>query len=419
MPYRGWLSLNGQEINNTSRLLAHMVPAVPTEDGEAVSAMQCACDLNMVYDDSWTGLREAVGDDPYVITNAPWYNAARPESSEFAGIWMLEVTGFDSAPVQREIAESICAGGVASRARDATRVLTFSALVVACTNAGAEYGKDWLGCVLRQSNVRGGVDLNFYKAHPEDTAADPEDLFRTAYGVVMTQSPTVVDQMGKGGSARHRQSSVYRVEWEMVATRPAFYGRSDVFPVDWDSVESESITWAHAPDCSDTSSCGLPTIFNAECTPPTVNIAATVIPTCGGCVPLCELERRTWEMPTQLGACEDSVINIRVTNMQVGDPLTVNMFWRPCGSTDICDQVHPLQVAGLDPGYVAVADSVTGRPYIEIEGITHRQVGIISTPNGAPWRPTSLDSGLCWELVAESAPGADYDVIIEVRERDA
>lgn len=419
MPYRGWFSLNGQEMSNTSRLLSHIVPVVPSKDGEAVAAMQCACDMRIAYDDSWPELQTAVGDDPYILANAPWYNAAKPESAEFAGIWMLEVTGFDPTPVQREITESICAGGVASRARDATRPLTFSALIVACTNAGAEYGKDWLGCVLRQSNVRGGVDLSFYKAHPEDSVVDPDTLYRTVYGVVLTQSPTVVDQMGKGHSRRHRQASVYRVEWEMAATRPQLYGRPQALPVDWDSTETESITWAHAPDCADSTSCDLPTIFNADCAPPEVNIAATVIPSCGGCIPLCSLEKRTWEMPTTINTCDDAVINVRVTNTDATDPLTVNFYWQPCGSVDVCDRAHPLQIAGLDSGYVAVADSVTGRPYIEIDGVAHRQVGIVSTPNGAPWRPTSLDSVLCWELIAQSAPGANYDVIIEVRERDA
>src|SRR5690606_28197505 len=137
--------------------------------------MECSCEITVPYDDSWTGLEAALGDGPYVLTNAPWYDASKPESVEFAGVWVMDVTGFDTVPTQRDVGEAICAGGVPGPARDASRKLTFSALVVACTNAGARYGLNWLSCVLRQANVRGGVDLIFYKAHPEDTTAAATD----------------------------------------------------------------------------------------------------------------------------------------------------------------------------------------------------------------------------------------------------
>lgn len=417
LAYRGWFLLNGQELANTSRLLAHMRPGVPTEDDATATAMSCACDIRMVYDDSWTGLQAAVGDDPYVLSNAPWYNAARPASEEFAGIWLLDVTGFDSVPVQREISESICAGGVAARARDTARTLTFSALLVACSNAGVEYGKEWLSCVLRQANARGGVDLEYYAAHPEDTAADPTTLRRAMYGVALTQSPTVTENLGRSNGAPNRQATIYRVEWEMVATNPYPYGSSSVTPVIWDSTEDESIEWAHAPDCDDTSSCGLPTIYNAECVPPVIEIAPATIPTCGGCLPICAIERRVWELPTLIGLCEDVVITVRVTNNSA-DPLTVIMYWQPCGSTDSCEREAPLQISGLGEDQTVVADSVTGRPYVAVDNVPHRQVGIVGTPSGRPWRPIVLESLTCWELVAEAAPGSDYTVIIEMRERD-
>lgn len=418
MPFRGYFALDGQELANTSRVLAHMTPTVPTEDGEITPVLDCGCDVRMVYDDSWTGLQAAVGDGPYVITNAPWYNAARPESAEFAGIWVMDVTGFDGTPVARDIADAICVGGVANRARTPARTLTFSALVLACTNAGAEYGKDWLSCILRKADAQGGVDLDFYKAHPQDTAATATTLRRVLYGVVLTSAISTVDVMGKGGHNQHRQGSIYRVEWEMVATNPYMFGSSNVVGVNWDSITEENITWAHAPDCTDTTACALPTVYNADCLPPDVAITTAVVPTCGGCLPICEIERRTWELPTVIGTCDDTLITVRVTN-NGDDPLTVVMYWQPCGSTDSCERVGPLQVSGLSTDHTVIADSVTGRPYVAVANIPHRQVGIVSTPTGAPWRPVVLESMMCWELVAEAAPGADYDVVIEMRERDA
>jgi hypothetical protein len=418
MPFRGWALLNGEELANSSRLISHMVPATPVRDDEVTPMMACACEIKIPYDDSWTGLQDAVGDAPYVIENAPWYTPARPESAEFAGVWIMDIGGMDSVPVQREIQESICVGGVASRHRDTSRGITFSALVVACTNAGARYGLDWLNCVLRQSRRPGGVDLQYYRAHPEDTAADPLTLRRNMYGVVLTAAPTVVETAGHGQGDRHRQASIFRVEWEMAAANPYAYGSAVATVVNWDTTEEESITWAHAPDCEDSSSCDLPTIYNADCLPPEVIIAPATIPSCGGCLPVCSIERRTWEMPTQIGACDDTVITLRITN-NAEDPLTVIMYWQPCGSTDRCDRVGSIQISGLATDQTVVADSVTGRPYIEFNNESHRQVGIVSTPSGRPWSPTLLESMMCWELVAEAAPGSDYTVTVETRDRDA
>lgn len=395
-----------------------MGTTLPVSDSAITTQMSCACDIRIPYDDSWTGLQSEVGDMPYVISNAPWYNAAKPESAEFAGFWVMDVSGFDAVPIQREVMESLCVGGVASPARDTSRIVTFSVLVIACTNAGARYGLDWLSCVLRQANARGGADLEYYKSHPEGSTVDPATQRRTMYGMVLTQSPVVVENLGRDNGEPHRQASIYRVEWEMVATNPYMYGSPEILPVVWDSVAEESITWAHAPDCEDMSSCGLPTIYNADCLPPDVTVATAAIPTCGGCLPICSIERRTWEMPTQFGTCDDTVVTVRVTN-NGADPLTVIMYWQPCGSTDQCEREGALQISGLQTDHTVVADSVTGRPYVLVDFVSHRQVGIVSTPSGRPWSPTTLESLTCWELVAESAPGADYDVTIELRDRDA
>lgn len=417
--FRGWLELNGQELSNSSRLVSHLKRSAPVSDDQFVQPMPCACDVSVPYDDTWPGLVDVLNNGPYTLDRAPWFDASRPESREFAGVWVMDVQGLDAVPVQRDVSEAVCAGGVASWARDTSRQLTFSALVIACSNAGARYGMNWLSCILRQSNIRGGVDLKFYRSHPGGSDAPPSTQLRTAYGTVLTKSPTVVEVSGKGGSRRHRQASIFRVEWEMVVTNPYLYGESATAAVGWDSIEEESIEWAHAPDCEDTASCDLPTIYNAECAPPVIDLEPAQIPVCGGCLPLCSIERRTWQMSGVLpSVCEETTVSMRVKNDGT-DPLTVNFFWRPCGSTDSCETTAPMSVSGLPGGMTVVADSITGRPYIDNNGTRQRQVGIITTPTGAPWRPILLDTMLCWELVAESAPGAQYTVILELRERDS
>ncbi len=420
MAFRGWLALDGQELVNSSRAIAHMTPTLPTRDDQVGNEMLCACSIRIPYDDSWPELRDTLGDDPYIIENAPWYDPTKPQSAEFAGVWLMDLQGFDAVNVNRTVAESICAGGSAGLARDSTRVLTFSALIIACTNAGAEYGKNWLACQLRSANTRRGVPLDLYIAHPSGTTAPAASLRRQARGVVLTKSPKVTDFAGKGGYARHRQASIYRAEWEMVMLSPYLYGSAITQPVTWDTTATTAITFAHAPDCEDLTSCDLPTIFNADCIPETIAIELAEIPTCGGCIPLCSIERRTWEMDSTGATCEETAVTVRVTNTSETDTLTVNFYWQPCGLDDeVCAREFPLQISGLAPGDTAVADSVTGRPYVLRDGMQHRQVGVISTQNGAPWRPMVIDPMMCRELIAESVPGAEYAVEIVTQDRDA
>lgn len=422
MTFRGYFALAGEELSNSSRTLAHLEPPVPTRDDQIgdpspLSCLDCRT-FKIGYDDTWPGLQAALGDDPYVLTDAPWYTPARPESAEFAGIWVMEVTGLDAVPVQRSVAEAVGDGGAADRFRANTRKITFSVLVVACTNAGARFGLQWLNCLLKKGHTRLGVPLELYTAHPEDTAAPAASLRRTLFNVITSKSAAVTELSGRGGGAAHRQASVLRVEFEMVALSPYLYGPATEYPVTWDSIADESITWAHAPDCTSEESCGLPTIFNAECAPPDIPIDLGTAPSCGGCLPVCTLEQRTWQMPTSVGYCDDTTVSVHVENTGAV-PLTVNFFWRPCGSTDPCEEAHRLQVSGLPAGMTAVADAVSGRAHVLSGGQVHRQVGIVSTPSGAPWRSMVIDTAFCWELVAESVPDADYVVTVITRDRDA
>lgn len=418
--FRGYLRVGASELANTSRLLAHIHHGVPVTDAVLSDPLTVcsACVPHVGYDDSWPGLQAVTGGD-YVVESAPWYDPSVPESAEFAGVWLMDAQGFESAKVSRDIAESVCVGGVPGRARLPSQSLSFSALLVACSDAGVRYGITWLTCVLRQADSRTGVTIEYYAAHPSGTSATPESLRREMRGVVMTSSPTLGDVAGKGGGHDHRQATAYRVDWEMAATDPYAYASPISSAVIWESVTEDPITWAHAPDCVDTQACGLPTMYNASCEPPTVPVVSAAIPTCSGCLPVCAVERRVWTLTGSTGAvCDDTVVTVSVANLG-DDPLTVSLYWRPCGEDALCDREAPLQIAGLPVGYTAVADSMTGRPYLESEGITYRQVGIVGTPTGAPWRPTTLDTTMCWELVAESAIGAEYDVTVVQRGRYA
>lgn len=414
MPYLGWFDLDGAELANTGRVVQHLEPDDPLVDPV------CGCYIDVGTDNSWPGLRAFLGQDPYVITNAPWYDPGIPQSKEFAGVWVTKVDGLDATPVQRDVAESIGAGGAAGPHRDKTRGVKFEALVIGCTNAGARFGLDRLQCALRATKVRGGLPLGYLTAHPGGSLVDPASLFRTVTGVVQTKEVTVTDWSGKSQGAAHRQATIWKVDWEMVATNPYAYSAPLVVPVEWVSTSTGGIEWMHAPDCTAPQDCDtdMPVMLNADCVPAQIDIPAMDIPTCGGCLPVCQVETRTWQLPPGPTLCHESAVTVTVHNTGVV-PVTVNMHWRPCGSAQVCDRTGWLQVSGLPSGASAIADSVSGRPYTVQAGVTYRPVGIVSTPTGAPWQPTILDRHTCWELVAEHTPGADYHVELAVRDREA
>lgn len=380
------------------------------------------CQLKVVYDDTWPSLREALGDTPYRIETAPWYIPTVPESGEFAGVWIMDVQGLDVMPIQREVTEMIGAGGVASPHRDTTRPITFNALIIASTNAGARYGLNWLTSQLRKTTSRSGGELTYYAAHPEDRdVGEAEPLRRKMRSFVLTAAPSISELGGKGGQSRHRQSSMWRVEWTLTALDPYAYRDPAPVPVVWVDQVEESIEWVHAPDCSDAASCSIdiPILFNADCTPQTIDLTTSPIPTCGGCLPVCSVESRTFVLAPSYTGFDETAVSMRVTNTAASGSLTVNMYWRPVGMLDVCDRVNPIQVAGLPPGATAVADSISGRPYAEVAGVRHRQVGIVSTQSGAPWVPMIIDRTQEWELVAENTPGASYTIELSITDRES
>lgn len=146
--------------------------------------MRCRASAILVigYDDSWTGLREILNPDPYEITTAPWYDAARPGERRVRGGGLMEAGGIDTVPVQREVADAICAGGAASSRGQLAHVHVLRAgggvherrCPVWPELAGAGQ--------LRRANVTGGVVMDYWKAQPGGHGRDKESLRRVRDG---------------------------------------------------------------------------------------------------------------------------------------------------------------------------------------------------------------------------------------------
>lgn len=417
--YRGWLQLGGAELTNTTRLMAHTRPRVPESWEEALAQRHTGDAGRYIgYDDSWPDLGAFLGDEVYTMLSAPWYDPQIPQSREFMGVWVMKVDGFGAAPVDRPIQDAITMGGVASAHRLKARGLTITAILIASTNAGAEYGASWLQCRLQDATGTAGTTLEFLAAHPENSSADPQLLRRVMSRVLYTREMKETTTFGLRGQ-ENRQGAVKVVDFELGVLDPYVYGPATSKTVTWSSTITEQIQWAHPPDCEDPDSCtDIPILASATCIPATVDVSPVQPPICAGCIPLCSVTTRIATVPAAQGVmCRDEVVSLTVT---AGAAVTsVNVWFRPCGSTELCDRTGYLSLAGLPAGATIVADAVMRKTYGLVGGQQVRQYGIVHTPSGAPWTAPVLDSGTCWELVAQHEPGLDFSVEISVRGRQS
>ena len=104
-------------------------------------------------------LPELLGDAPY--TNAlnddpPWFDPDDPSSTDFYGLYPMSITGIDDSTRTASPTETLGDGGVPGRVRNAMRSMVFGGLLLAASEAGAEYGMRWLRDVLSGSPCGSG-----------------------------------------------------------------------------------------------------------------------------------------------------------------------------------------------------------------------------------------------------------------------
>lgn len=145
-----------------------------------------------------------------MLDEAPWFDPDVPESIQFAGIYPLDVTGLEDSTRVSNPVESLGNGGVPGRLRHGMRTLVFNTVLIAATDAAADYGMKWLrqallgnACGTPASEACSGGDLCFLSASPdmmlplegEDLDVDPEDclaeFLRSFRKVTFNSGPTV------------------------------------------------------------------------------------------------------------------------------------------------------------------------------------------------------------------------------------
>lgn len=163
MAWDGYFQLDGTEVINVARteayarnLGAHWL--LPRFKNEALPYM--------------------LGDGAKYLTplldDAPWVDEDSPESLDFFGFYPLGVDGIESSTRQGTTFESIADGGAVRGLRHGTKTIVFSGLLLAVSEAGAEWGMRWLKQVLNGAPCGGGTygldcngaDLCYFSSEP-------------------------------------------------------------------------------------------------------------------------------------------------------------------------------------------------------------------------------------------------------------
>lgn len=384
------------------------------------AAVCSSCSTSVPFGDDWDGLAEFLNDGVYRPEVAPWYTLELPESGEFGGVWVMKVDGLDTTPIERPIVDTVGNGAVAGPPRDAPRHIMFEALLIGCSNAGVDYGLKWLTSILRVATAGTNSSLKYLSAHPGDSAVDPDSLVREVHNVVMTKAPEILETIVTGTTG-HRQGNMYRISWEMTALVPYAYLPAVRIPVDWDKITRQPINWIHAADCHKPETCeDMPVMFSTNCVPEEIMTVVSPPPVCGGCMPVSEIAKYSFQVPTQEYAFRSRETSVTMVFTNTGDTdLTLQAFWRVCGTDYRCeDNQWPLRISGLPVGAELHLDAITGRYWAYYDERVRRPIGVVGTPNGAPWRPPLIDRKTCWEFVVQTAPtaGLTVDMILADRE---
>jgi hypothetical protein len=109
-----------------------------------------------------------------LLDDAPWVDPDAPESTDFYGFYPLGVTGIEDSTRESTVTQSLGNGGTPGRLRHGTKTAVFNGILVARTEAGAEYGMRWLraallggACGATATSTCNGLELCYLVSEPD------------------------------------------------------------------------------------------------------------------------------------------------------------------------------------------------------------------------------------------------------------
>lgn len=179
MSYEAFICLGGVEIANMARTFTYATTLDPIPDVTLTAG--CTCDA---YDEGFV----SPASDP-----APWYEATRPESADFYGMWARQVRPLPT--MSRATAPTSRYGSHIGSPRYAGQLIEVTGEMYAVTTEAMAYGERWMREVLRGSPCVGdgcaSDDLIVLPACPEGIGSEEADpYFRTLVDSAVVEGPT-------------------------------------------------------------------------------------------------------------------------------------------------------------------------------------------------------------------------------------
>lgn len=422
--YRGWLQLGHTELANTARTVAYLRRGVRNST------------LDIMHDDSWADTATWLGHDPYRSPwedDCPWYDPTVPASAEFAGVWVMNIRGAESTPIDREVIPSAVSGGALGPVRTPPRTLEVEALVLAGTPAGLTYGVTWLGAALRGDGCSDGTEtrqlLFLESAPPTDAELTPENIAslgnaeaRMLADVAMTGGLEVEETFGRWHVDGHGATGA-RVRFELTAAVPWVWGLprplvSDIRPY---LGEPRTTTFENvSPDGVCPSGCA-PTsrVLVDPAGPSLATLPRPLSPAvAAGCSPL-QSRRTVWHL--EAGRTATWMDTVPTVTIRAGarDERNIRIQWaegRIDGeATDACSTVGEAMIGYVPAGSTMKLDATTGAAtVVTVDGESLDATPLVSGRAGGPWRPPTLRCSAPYTLIIDTEQSVHADTRVDV-----
>lgn len=422
MAYRGLLFYGDTELINSRRTVAHILNGVRP------------LSLEVRHDDSWPHTARLLSHAPYVMPDeAPWHIPGDPDSLEFAGVWPMSVDGLDTSTLSREIVEGLGDGATTGVTRFGSKQITVTALLVASSAAGAEFGLRWLTERLADiSDVGTGTSLRFLSAAPEldpdltgvATRAAMAGRWRTLYQVVTTSPPTVTGRFGFT-RGQDTQASAFAVSWTMTALIPHVFQDpvQQIIGLSIAGVPVATPTWTIAADGVCESGCT--SDGNTMLVDPLAVPVATVVreltavgAAAGICVPL-ESKRMSAAISADSGRLvRPDVVRISVsTGATAVRGLRLQIVANPTGGSleaaEACGALSEIGISYIPANASLTLDGATGTAWCDTASGRLDALSVVRGGNGAPWQPPVLDEGIGYGVLLD-APATVTDLTVDL-----
>lgn len=183
--FRRWFQYGETEVANNHRVSSYVKNGLkPT--GVVIGDCGDCGDLPFVT----AGVQEY---ETPALDDAPWYTPEDPDSADFAGVFIRDVTGLEGSTTTVTVEESIGDGGIPGTRRANSRTVAVTADVIGRTPEAAAVGIEWLSSVLHPPCAEGS-----------DCAGDTLHLFSTCPAACVGQTdqdaPMVTTTYGESSS---------------------------------------------------------------------------------------------------------------------------------------------------------------------------------------------------------------------------